>query len=104
MPLENGKGNAIQMRVHPTMIPKDHPLASIKGSFNSIFIHGSAVGEMMFYGRGAGDMPTASALVSDMIYSLGVGKHKYSTFYNEEELSKEIVYRKTIGRPRCLSA
>ncbi len=85
------EGNAIQMRVHPTMIPKDHPLASIKGSFNSIFIHGSAVGEMMLYGRGAGDMPTASALVSDMIYSLGVGKHKYSTFYNEEELSKEIV-------------
>jgi homoserine dehydrogenase len=83
-------GNAIQMRVHPTMIPKDHPLASIKGSFNSIFINGSAVGEMMLYGRGAGDMPTASALVSDMIYSLGVGKHKYSTFYNEEGLSKEI--------------
>lgn len=85
------QGNAIQMRVHPTMIPKDHPLASIKGSFNSIFIHGSAVGEMMFYGRGAGDMPTASALVSDMIYSLNACQHKYSTFYNEENLSGEII-------------
>jgi homoserine dehydrogenase len=85
------QGNAIQMRVHPTMIPKDHPLASIKGSFNSIFLDGSAVGEMMFYGRGAGDMPTASALVSDMIYSLNACKHKYSTFYNEEKLSGEII-------------
>ena len=84
---ENG---AIQMRVHPTMIPKDHPLASIKGSFNSIYINGSAVGEMMLYGRGAGDLPTASALVSDMVYSLKACQHKYSTFYNEEELSSEI--------------
>jgi homoserine dehydrogenase len=85
------QGNAIQMRVHPTMIPKDHPLASIKGSFNSVFINGSAVGEMMFYGRGAGDLPTASALVSDMIYSLNASQHKYSTFYNEEKLSSEII-------------
>jgi homoserine dehydrogenase len=85
------QGNAIQMRVHPTMIPKDHPLASIKGSFNSIFINGSAVGEMMFYGRGAGDLPTASALVSDMIYSLNACQHKYSTFYNEDNLSSEII-------------
>ncbi len=85
------EGNAIQMRVHPTMLPKDHPLASIKGSFNSIFINGSAVGEMMFYGRGAGDLPTASALVSDMIYSLKQCEHKYSTFYNESNLSSEII-------------
>jgi homoserine dehydrogenase len=84
------EGNSIQMRVHPTMIPKDHPLASIKGSFNSIYINGSAVGEMMFYGRGAGDLPTASALVSDMIYSLNACRHKYSTFYNEDTLSSEI--------------
>lgn len=85
------EGNAIQMRVHPTMLPKDHPLASIKGSFNSIFINGSAVGQMMFYGRGAGDFPTASALVSDMIYSLKQCEHKYSTFYNESNLSSEII-------------
>ena len=85
------EGNSIQMRVHPTMVEKDHPLASIKGSFNSIFIKGSAVGEMMFYGKGAGDLPTASALVSDMIYSLNVTRHRYSTFYNEKELSNEII-------------
>ena len=53
---ENGE---IEVRVHPTMIPKDHALASIKGSFNAIFINGSAVGEMMWYGKGAGDFPTA---------------------------------------------
>ena len=85
------EGNAIEMRVHPTMIPLSHPLASIKGSFNSIYINGSAVGEMMFYGRGAGDLPTANALVSDMIYSLNVSKHKYSTFANEYEMSSEII-------------
>lgn len=85
------QGNAIQMRVHPTMIPKEHPLANIKGSFNSIYINGSAVGEMMFYGRGAGDLPTASALVSDMIYALNASKHKYSTFKNEAEISNEII-------------
>ena len=85
------ENNAIQMRVHPTMIKKEHPLANIKGSFNSIYINGSAVGEMMFYGRGAGDLPTASALVSDMIYSLKNDKHKYSTFYNGDKMSDEIV-------------
>ncbi len=83
-------GNRLEMRVNPTFIPKDHPLASVKGSFNSIFVHGSAVGEMMFYGRGAGDLPTANALVSDMIYSLNVCRHKYNTFVNEDEISPEL--------------
>ena len=45
---------------------------------------------MMFYGRGAGDLPTANALVSDMIYSLNVCRHKYNTFVNEDEISPEI--------------
>ena len=84
-------GNNVEMRVHPTFIPKDHPLASVKGSFNSIYVNGSAVGEMMFYGRGAGDLPTANALVSDMIYSLNMCNHKYSTFANEAEISSDIV-------------
>ncbi len=72
----------VEARVHPTMIKKDHPLASIKGSFNAIFINGSAVGEMMWYGKGAGDLPTASALVSDMVYATAQSKHRYSTFEN----------------------
>lgn len=60
----NGK---VEMRVHPTMIPKNHPLANVYDSFNSILIKGNAVGDLMFYGRGAGELPTGSAVVSDMI-------------------------------------
>lgn len=73
----------VEVRVHPTMIPKGHALANIKGSFNAIFIDGSAVGEMMWYGKGAGDFPTASALVSDMIYAVNTPKHRYATFEND---------------------
>lgn len=74
---------SIEVRVHPTMIRKDHALASINGSFNAIFINGSAVGEMMWYGKGAGDFPTASALVSDMVYAVHNADYpRYATFEN----------------------
>ena len=56
----------IEARVHPTMIPAEHPLAKVNGVFNAIFLKGDAVGEAMFLGRGAGMMPTASAVVSDI--------------------------------------
>lgn len=56
-----------EVRVHPTFIPKEHPLASVSGPMNAIYIKGNAVGELMFYGQGAGGMPTASAVVSDII-------------------------------------
>lgn len=57
----------LELRVHPTMIPKKHPLANVHDSFNAVFIKGNAVGDLMFYGRGAGDLPTGSAVVSDII-------------------------------------
>ncbi len=57
----------IAVRVHPTMLPKSHPLASVRDSFNALFIEADAVGELMFYGRGAGGMPTASAVLGDVI-------------------------------------
>jgi len=57
----------IDVRVHPAFIPATHPLASVHDVFNAIFIKGDAVGETMFYGRGAGEMPTASAVVADII-------------------------------------
>lgn len=60
----NGK---IELRVHPTMIPKKHPLANVYDSYNAVFIRGNAVGDLMFYGRGAGDLPTGSAIVSDIV-------------------------------------
>jgi homoserine dehydrogenase len=60
-------GPAIAVRVHPAMLPKTHPLASVRDSFNAVFIEGAAVGELMLYGRGAGGMPTASAVLGDLI-------------------------------------
>lgn len=60
----NGK---LELKVQPTMIPKDHPLTNVYDSFNAIFIKGNAVGDLMFYGRGAGSLPTGSAVVSDIV-------------------------------------
>lgn len=60
-------GGKLELRVHPTMIPEEHPLATVYDSFNAIFLTGNAVGDLMFYGRGAGDLPTGSAVVSDII-------------------------------------
>ncbi|QNM05434.1 homoserine dehydrogenase [Qiania dongpingensis] len=59
--------NGIEARVHPMLIPSGHPLASVKDAFNAVFVHGDAVDDAMFYGRGAGEMPTASAIVGDVI-------------------------------------
>jgi homoserine dehydrogenase len=57
----------LELRVHPTFLPHDHPLAAVSGPFNAIFVRGSSVGEVMFYGQGAGTMPTGSAMVGDII-------------------------------------
>lgn len=59
--------NGVMCRVHPALLAKSHPLASVNGSFNAAFIRGDAVDEAMFYGRGAGKLPTASAVVSDVM-------------------------------------
>ena len=57
----------VEARVHPTMIPATSPLAAVSGVFNAVFINGDAVGDLMFYGRGAGQLPTASAVWSDIL-------------------------------------
>jgi homoserine dehydrogenase len=59
--------HGVEVRVHPTMIPAASPLAAVAGVFNAIFLTGDAVGDLMFYGRGAGQMPTASAVWSDVL-------------------------------------
>jgi homoserine dehydrogenase len=64
---QKDKQNRISLRVHPSFITKDSHLARVEGSFNAISIFGNAVGQVMFYGRGAGMMPTASAVVADII-------------------------------------
>ncbi len=58
---------AVAVRVHPTLLPRNHPLAAVRDSFNAIFIEADALGELMFYGRGAGGEPTASAVLGDVI-------------------------------------
>ena len=57
----------IEVAVHPMMIPKEHPLASVRDSFNAVFVRSDAAGDTMFYGRGAGELPTASAIMGDVI-------------------------------------
>lgn len=60
-------GGPIEARVHPTLLPADHLLSTVSGPFNAIFVKGDAVGSTLFYGPGAGMMPTASAVVSDLV-------------------------------------
>jgi homoserine dehydrogenase len=57
----------VELRVHPVMVPSGHPLAAVSDSFNAVFARGNYVGDVMFYGRGAGQLPTASAIVGDII-------------------------------------
>ncbi len=57
----------IEAAVYPMLISKDHPLATVRDSFNAVFVHGDAVDDVMFYGRGAGEFPTASAVMGDVI-------------------------------------
>lgn len=60
-------GPEVSVRVHPAMIPKTHPLASVRGAFNAVFVEGAVSGELMLYGRGAGGGPTASAVLGDLV-------------------------------------
>ncbi|MFB2838474.1 homoserine dehydrogenase [Floridanema evergladense] len=67
MPVASNQPEQLQVRVHPTLVPKQHPLASVSGVYNAIFVEGDPIGQVMFYGRGAGAGPTASAVVSDIL-------------------------------------
>ncbi|HEY9872105.1 MAG TPA: ACT domain-containing protein, partial [Candidatus Obscuribacterales bacterium] len=70
----NNAPEALQVRVNPTLVPKTHPLASINGVYNAILVEGEPIGQVMFYGRGAGAGPTASAVVSDILNIVAVLK------------------------------
>ncbi|EMA6343167.1 homoserine dehydrogenase [Bacillus cytotoxicus] len=61
------EGSAIHLSVAPTLLPSKHPLSSVNNEFNAVYVHGHAVGEVMFYGPGAGKLPTGSAVVSDIV-------------------------------------
>ncbi|QKY71052.1 homoserine dehydrogenase [Lentibacillus sp. CBA3610] len=60
-------GKQVEVNVQPALISKDHPLADVKNEYNAVYVYGEAVGEAMFYGAGAGSMPTASAVISDVV-------------------------------------
>jgi homoserine dehydrogenase len=86
----------IEARVHPTLIPGDHLLSRVDGTFNAVFIDGDAVGPGMYYGKGAGMMPTASAVVSDIIdlsrnLLRGTGQRVPPFSYQQEHIRKIII-------------
>lgn len=65
--VEGVDGASVAVRVHPAMIPTSHPLASVGGAFNAVFVEAEAAGQLMFYGQGAGGGPTASAVLGDLV-------------------------------------
>lgn len=81
---QNGQ---FELRVHPTMIPATHPLANVNDSFNAVFIKGNAVGDLMLYGRGAGELPTGSAVVGDIV-SILRNKDNLSDSFNLKKIDK----------------
>ncbi len=75
--------NGIEVRVHPTFVPNGNPLASVNDSFNAVYLVGDSVGEIMLYGRGAGALPTGSAIVSDVIFAIKHDEYFYTNFKND---------------------
>lgn len=82
----------IEVRVHPAFIKNSHPLASVKGSFNAVHILGNNVGDIMLYGRGAGDLPTGSAIVSDIVHCATTDTHKH--FFLRKDVDDKAVFLK----------
>ncbi|MBQ9118366.1 MAG: homoserine dehydrogenase [Clostridia bacterium] len=82
----------IEVRVHPTFIPTAHPLASVNDAYNAVYLCGDAVDDIMLYGRGAGALPTASAVVSDVIYAATHTEIKYSTFKNTANAERNVKF------------
>lgn len=84
----------ISISVQPTMVKMSHPLASVNGVFNAVYVHGEAVGETMFYGPGAGELPTATSVVADLVavsrnMGLGVSGRRVSVKYKEKKLKTD---------------
>ncbi|PTM58295.1 homoserine dehydrogenase [Desmospora activa] len=80
----------VEVGVQPALLPNEHPLATVDGVYNAVYVHGEAVGETMFYGPGAGDMPTATAVVSDLVTvvknkKLGVNGRSVVSPYRERK-------------------
>lgn len=101
--IASSQNDHITINVQPTMVKQTHPLASVNGVFNAVFVHGEAVGETMFYGAGAGELPTATSIVADLIaviknLKLGVNGLKAIVPYKEKKLlaDEDIFYKNFI--------
>ncbi|HKL12751.1 MAG TPA: homoserine dehydrogenase [Halanaerobiales bacterium] len=84
--------NGIDIRVHPAFISKSHPLALVNGVYNAIYLHGDIVGDIMSYGKGAGQMPTGSAVVADIIQTAkDINYNRPNIYSNESNLDHNII-------------
>ena len=92
--LASREGDKLEVRVHPTFLPKEHPLASVDGAFNAVWLYGHACKEMMLQGRGAGDMPTASAVVGDILHAATAAAHAYPSFEVTEEPDPALTFER----------
>ncbi len=86
-------GNQLEAHVQPAFVPKDHPLASVSNEFNAIFVTGNAVDDLMFYGKGAGPLPTGSAVMGDVIeISKAIAKGSAFDYHTETKAKKMLRY------------
>lgn len=93
----NDDGTEVSARVHPAMIPDSHPLASVRGAYNAVFVESEAAGQLMFYGPGAGGAPTASAVLGDVVT---VARHRVDGVFGPGETAHAEVEVLDIGRAR----
>jgi homoserine dehydrogenase len=96
-------GSSISVRVHPAVVPSDHPLASVGGAFNAVFIEGENAGEMMLYGQGAGGNAAASAVLGDLIVAARHLRQGVSTPPASRRVSVEIVPVEALSCPFYMS-
>jgi homoserine dehydrogenase len=92
--IAESQDDLISISVQPTMVKKTHPLAAVNGVYNAVYVHGEAVGETMFYGPGAGEMPTATSVVADLVavvknLKLGVNGQRVFVPYKEKKLKTD---------------
>lgn len=97
------KNNELELRVHPTLLPMGHPLTTVKNEYNAVYLKGNAVGEIMLYGKGAGSLPTGSAVLGDVIQiaknldiksNASANKNKYKIFnkaYKQYYIRLEVI-------------
>ncbi|MFH1706842.1 MAG: homoserine dehydrogenase [Planctomycetota bacterium] len=93
----------LELRVHPTLVPEKHPLASVNGVFNAICLNGNLVGQALFYGRGAGSLPTASAVIADIIDSAQGGyalRFRHLCYFQEPGAAPQAIlpFEETVSR------